>query len=271
MNSRKAARPRAGRDDLVELAIRYGTDKWNSHWYMRHYQRHFSHLRRKRIKLLEIGVGGYASPNQGGASLRMWKAYFPHAVIYGIDIYDKKAFEEDRIMIYEGRQDDPALLEKVAREAGGLDIVIDDGSHINAHVIKSFQLLFPLLNDGAIYVVEDTQTSYWSEFGGNSTDPDRRDTTMGYFKSLIDCLNHEEFIRPGYVPSYFDTHITGMSFYHNLVFVFKGSNMEGSNLLKTSGAVGAAGGGEAADLRDGRGDGEKGGRARPGAVSCRPR
>lgn len=243
MNSKKATNPRAGRDDLIELAIRYGTDKWNSHWYIRHYQRHFRRLRRKRLKLLEIGVGGYGSPYQGGASLRMWKAYFPHAMIYGIDIYDKKAFEEDRIRIFQGSQDDPSFLNEVVREVGGLDIVIDDGSHINEHVIKSFQFLFPLLNDRAIYVVEDTQTSYWPNFGGSSIDHDNRDTIMGYFKSLIDGLNHEEFIRPGYAPSYFDTHIAGMSFYHNLVFIFKGSNTEGSNLNKNFDA-GEAGNGK---------------------------
>lgn len=236
MSSKTNRSPRAERDTLVNLAIRYGTDKWNSHWYMHHYQRHFRHLRRKRIKLLEIGVGGYGSPYQGGASLRMWKDYFPHAMIYGIDIHDKKAFEEDRIRIFQGSQDDPAFLEKVIRETGALDVVIDDGSHINEHVITSFKFLFPLLKDTAIYVVEDTQTSYWPRFGGSSTDPDDRRTIMGYFKSLIDCLNHEEFIRPGYTPSYFDTHITGMSFYHNLVFIFKGSNTEGSNLIKNFGA-----------------------------------
>lgn len=237
MSTKTAPNARAGRDNLIDLAIRYGTDKWNCHWYVRHYQRHFRHLRRKRLKLLEIGVGGYGSPRQGGASLRMWKEYFPHAMIYGIDIYDKKALEEDRIRIFQGSQDDPSFLGEVVGETGALDIVIDDGSHINEHVIKSFNFLFPHLSDESIYVVEDTQTSYWRNFGGSSTDLDNRDTTMGYFKSLIDGLNYEEFTRPGYVPTYFDTHITGMSFYHNLVFIFKGSNTEGSNLVKSSGAA----------------------------------
>ncbi len=36
------------------------------------------------------------------------------------------------------------------------DIIIDDGSHMNRDVIKSFELLFPLLNDNGIYIVEDT-------------------------------------------------------------------------------------------------------------------
>ena len=48
-----------------------------------------------------------------------------------------------------------------------LDIIIDDGSHINEHVIRTFQYLFPKLKPGGIYVVEDTQTSYRQDYGGD--------------------------------------------------------------------------------------------------------
>ena len=36
------------------------------------------------------------------------------------------------------------------------DIILDDGSHSNKDVINSFELLFPLLNDNGLYIVEDT-------------------------------------------------------------------------------------------------------------------
>ena len=62
--------------DLINLATRYGTDKWGSHYYAQHYDAHFSKYRNKKIKILEIGVGGYKDPNKGGESLRMWKEYF---------------------------------------------------------------------------------------------------------------------------------------------------------------------------------------------------
>ncbi|AFZ23802.1 hypothetical protein Cylst_1518 [Cylindrospermum stagnale PCC 7417] len=32
------------RKDLRKLAIFYGTDKWNSHWYAQHYNVHFAPL-----------------------------------------------------------------------------------------------------------------------------------------------------------------------------------------------------------------------------------
>lgn len=145
-------------------------------------------------------------------------------MIYGLDIHDKKAFEEDRIKIFQGSQDDEVLLRRIVGLSGGFDIVIDDGSHINTHVIKSFEILFPLLRDKGIYVVEDTQTSYLPAFGGSSQTLDASETTMGYFKRLVDGLNYEECTHPGYQPSYFDQHIVGIHFYHNLIVVLKGSN-----------------------------------------------
>ncbi len=57
---------------------------------------------------------------------------------------------------------------------------------------------------------------------------------MGFFKSLVDGLNYEEFIKPGYVPSYYDKNIIAMTFYHNLVFIQKGKNNEGSNRVKNN-------------------------------------
>jgi len=54
---------------------------------------------------------------------------------------------------------------------------------------------------------------------------------MNYFKSLVDGLNYEEFTINDYIPTYFDKNIISMHFYHNLVFVYKGQNKEGSNVL----------------------------------------
>ena len=218
--------------DLPKLAAIYGTDKWGAHWYAAHYARHFQHLRRKKITLLEIGVGGYEKPELGGYSLRMWRRYFPHAQIVGLDYYDKSPHAEKRIRIYRGDQADEELLRRIVAEVGRPDVIIDDGSHQNRHVLKSFEVLFPLLADDGIYAVEDTQTAYWPDAGGSSDNLLTAPTSMALFKSLVDGLNHEEFIKPGYVPSYYDQNVTAVHFYHNLVFVQKGRNREGSNIVR---------------------------------------
>ena len=163
--------------NLKVLAILYNTDKWGSHWYAQHYQFLFSKYRHKKINILEIGIGGYDDPEDGGGSLRMWKAYFPKAQIYGIDIYDKSPHNENRIQTFKGSQIDENFLTEVVNSIGQIDIIIDDGSHINDHVIKTFCLLFPSLKDGGIYVIEDTQTSYWPSYGGSSDNLNASDTT----------------------------------------------------------------------------------------------
>jgi hypothetical protein len=217
--------------DLTALSKIHKTDKTGSHWYIPHYERHFRNLRNKRLRILEIGVGGYGDPDSGGESLRMWKYYFPKSSIYSLDIYDKTRIQEPRIKIFQGSQNDPDFLHKIVAQMGGLDIVIDDGSHINEHVITSFRKLFPLLCEGGIYVIEDTQTSYWPKWGGDSYDLNNPNTTMNLLKTLTDGLNYQEIAKKNYQPSYFDQNIVSIHFYHNIVFIHKGRNEDGSNFV----------------------------------------
>jgi hypothetical protein len=213
--------------DLTALAKHFRTDKWGNHFYTPHYQWHFQHLREQPIRLLEIGIGGYARAGDGGASLRMWKHFFPNGQIVGLDIEDKSFVEEDRIKVYQGDQSDPELLTKIHEESGPFDIIIDDGSHRVAHVLPSFEALFPLLKDDGIYAIEDLQTSYWPEWGG-SEDLNSTETSMALVKRLADGLNYEEFVDADYEPTYTDTHVVGVHCYHNLAFIRKGDNREGT-------------------------------------------
>ena len=216
--------------NLTELARHFKTDKAGAHHYTQHYERHLGHLRERSFTLLEIGIGGYKRPRQGGASLRMWKHFFPKAQIVGLDIEDKSFVERPRIKVYQGSQTDEQLLVQIAEECGGIKVVIDDGSHRPEHIRETFRILFPLLEDDGIYVIEDTQTSYWPKWGG-STDLHSRETTMALAKDLLDGLNYEEF-EGEYEPSYSDQHVVGLHAYHNLVIIEKGSNNEGSTRIR---------------------------------------
>lgn len=218
-------------DILEELGIFYKTDKVKGHSYAAPYTFHFKKYRKKKIKLLEIGVGGFEDSTVGGHSLRMWKRYFPLAQIFSIDIHDKSELQETRIKIFQGSQVDKAFLNNVLIQTGELDIIIDDGSHFNEHVIGSFHILFPRLKNGGLYVIEDTQTSYWKSYGGDSENLKNPLTIMNFFKELTDCLNHKEFIKPDYQPTYYDQKILSIHFYHNLIFIYKGDNKEESNLV----------------------------------------
>ncbi|HTV05833.1 MAG TPA: class I SAM-dependent methyltransferase [Acidobacteriaceae bacterium] len=215
------------RDDLSRLAWLYHTDKWGSHFYTPHYDRYFRPIKSRRLNVLEIGVGGYENSGAGGASLRMWKAYFRKSHIVGIDIFDKRHMSEHRIDVRQCDQTDAEALHRLSQEYGGFNIIIDDGSHMNEHVIRSFEVLFPLLRADGIYVIEDTQTAYWPSMGGGINAPK---SSMAYFKNLVDGLNYMEFPIAKYQPNYFEENIVEISFVHNMIFIRKGRNDEKTNL-----------------------------------------
>jgi demethylmacrocin O-methyltransferase len=222
------SRPRYAEMSLTEIGLGTGTDKARTHSYTQHYERYLRHLRHERFTLLEIGIGGYANEGRGGRSLRMWKRYFPRARIVGLDIEDKSFVDRPRIVTYQGSQVDEEVLRRIVAEQGTPRVVIDDGSHRPEHVRETFRILFPLLADDGIYAIEDTQTSYWTRYGG-SHDRHAPDTTMALVKDLLDGLNHAEFADPDYEPTYADRHVVAVHAFHNLVIIEKGHNDEPSN------------------------------------------
>ena len=128
--------------------------------------------------MLEIGV------NRGG-SIDLWRRYFgDEATIFGIDIDPSCAASvspPNQVRI--GSQADPTFLASVIAEMGAPNIVLDDGSHIAEHQAASFKALFPALQDGGIYIIEDLHTSYWPSFGGGMRKPG---TGLEMIKALVD-------------------------------------------------------------------------------------
>ena len=225
-----AAEP--AQDELSRLALLHGTDKNDGHSYTQHYHQHFAPLRGKAIRLLEIGIGGYEDPKAGGGSLRMWRDYFAGSEIFGLD-YFAKNISEERIRVFQGSQSDPRVLGRLVEATGGhgFDIVIDDGSHRSDHVTATFMMLFQFVREGGWYVIEDTQTSYWPQYGTQDTAGSQRRSMMEFFKNLVDGLNWREVHAPGYQPGQFDFTIASLHFYHNIIFVRKGRNDEESNIV----------------------------------------
>ncbi|MEU9111255.1 class I SAM-dependent methyltransferase [Streptomyces sp. NPDC048483] len=221
----------AGRDrDLGDLALRFGSDKWGIwHWYTQHYDRHFAPLRHEPVRVLEIGIGGYSDPAAGGGSLRMWKNYFPRGLVHGLDIYDKSGLDEPRLRTFVGSQNDASFLRELAERHGPFDIIIDDGSHVNEHILASFDALLPYVRPGGWYVIEDIQTSYWPQYGGTSGAQAGAGTSIGLLKQLMEGLEYQEANHHrDFSPSYTDQHVVGLHLYHNLAFIQKGVNNEGT-------------------------------------------
>jgi demethylmacrocin O-methyltransferase len=214
-------------ENLGALARRLGTDKWGLHFYTPHYETHFSAYRDQRIILLEIGVGGYESPHRGGESLRMWREYFRRGLIYGLDLHDKSSLDRPRMETVRGDQSDPHTLAAMVTEIGPLDIVIDDGSHLSDHVLTSFTEIFPHLNSGGIYVIEDLQTAYWPDWNGERNDLNDPQITTGFLKTLFDGLHHQDRMStPATALTEIERQIRAIHLYHNIAFIEKGLNAE---------------------------------------------
>jgi len=133
------------------------------------------------VRFLEIGV-------REGGSLQVFKKYFgPSSQVFGIDNDQRcRDLDVDDAEIRIGDQSDDAFLRTVVEELGGLDVVIDDGSHLPEHQMASFLTLWPLLEDGGIYIVEDLHTSYWKEFGGGYK---HNESFIEFTKDAIDGMH----------------------------------------------------------------------------------
>lgn len=143
---------------LNQIAIEQKTDKSSLvHNYCEKYELYFDKIRFENLKILEIGV-------QNGFSLKMWEKYFQNSLIYGIDIKDCSCFDTDRIKNFCVSQTDTNQLYEINRQYGPFDIIIDDGSHVNEHMVQTFDFMFPLLNKNGYYIIEDLHCCYWKIF-----------------------------------------------------------------------------------------------------------
>lgn len=212
------------------------------------YDFHFGKLdREKKYNILEIGV-------QQGGGLWTLKEFFPNSSITGLDIdpscllnlsYGKKnnsilvsshnsgivsfkqhESKDDNIEMFIGSQSDEDLLEKIHKESGPFDIIIDDGGHTMKQQQVSFFKLFPLLQDDGLYVIEDLHTSYWPKFGGGV---DVNNNMMYILKSIADkstsrwasrCNRAEPSTNTAEL-DYFDHYIDSVHFHDSLCFIYK--------------------------------------------------
>lgn len=143
--------------ELEALAHKYGSDKGNSsHHYTETYEYFFCPIKYSAKKIFEIGI-------EQGASLKMWRDYFPNAVIYGIDILDTSKLNSDTIKTFVADQGNRKNLQNFINTFGGeFDIILDDGGHMMELQQVSFGYLFKYVKPGGYYIIEDVHTSVYS-------------------------------------------------------------------------------------------------------------
>lgn len=153
------------RTELCDLAWKWGTDK--ALFYTPFYNEVLSERRKSVHKVLEIGIGypelmlGYVermgrTSYTTGASLFMWRDYFPDARIFGADINEDALVQSRRIQSFALDQRSPESFDSVIPRLGAkFEVIVEDGLHEPEAQLLAVEKLMPILTSGGFYFVED--------------------------------------------------------------------------------------------------------------------
>lgn len=164
--------------ELTNLADKYGTDKGSSgHYFTEVYEHFFYPIKYETHKICEIGI-------LEGASLKMFRDYFPNAVIYGIDINDTSWLNSNTIKTFVADQSSEKQLKDFIDTYGyNFDIILDDGGHTMEQQQVSLGYLFKYLKAGGYYIIEDVHTSlYGTDYG---VEENEENTTLVMINNFI--------------------------------------------------------------------------------------
>lgn len=188
---------------LKENYEKLGPWGWKPHTYSEIYDLLFKLNRHKVLNFFEVGIGtnntdvkSSMGPNGSpGASLRMWRDYFPNAQIYGADIDERILFEEERIKTFHVDQTSKKSIKEMwSNIPNKMDVILDDGLHELEANMLFLENSFDSLSDNGIYIIEDC-SYYYKELSDCLTekkynhilfqDPENFDSQWGYLNSFI--------------------------------------------------------------------------------------
>ena len=136
-----------------EISDSVDCDKSTYHEYDRIYPMFLEKWRNESINIFEIGI-------EYGKSMKIWENYFPYANIWGMDI--ENTYESPRCNVFIGDQSKIEDLRSITNKIPECELIVDDGSHVPEHQLKTFNHLFRnVLKLGGVYIIEDIECSYW--------------------------------------------------------------------------------------------------------------
>lgn len=150
--------------ELCKLAYKYRTDKCPriKHVYTPFYYELLKDKIKSVKKVLEFGIGfDETMPHCGdayqvGASLRMWRDFFPNAQVYGADISPRAMFTDARIETFLCNENKRCDVERVLGRVGSdIDLIVDDAFHHYKIQTLLAKMVLPLVDKGVTYVIED--------------------------------------------------------------------------------------------------------------------
>lgn len=214
------------------------TDKIFRHGYHWFYGPKFSEYKSKPgLRILEIGA-------RSGNSAAGWTKYFDDAYVdmmtYGgaendltWEPLECKLGDCSKIERFEGDQSDTDFLDTVMKQrSDGWDIIVDDASHVPAHNIITFEHLWKNLKPGGLYVIEDVETSYYTEgevykykFEAGMLAPPQQNV-LKRFQQYADVINRGYFPKDVSDYSLFegDHDIEEIGYARNIVYIRKANS-----------------------------------------------
>lgn len=163
---------------LTLLSEKFGSDKgstqilnpypWKPHSYTHFYHHIFAHCRGNIKNVFECGIGtsdetiksNMSATGATGASLLMWREYFPNAHIFGADIDSKTLFQDSRISTFQMDQMNENSIQQYWKNLENIsfDLMIDDGLHSFSAGITLFENSIQKLSQYGLYFIEDVNT-----------------------------------------------------------------------------------------------------------------
>lgn len=118
-------------------------------------------MKKDKVVLVEVGI-------LKGTGLAIWSDLFDNSRIIGLDIdlsyieknmaslKNKNAFKNNNLELYEFDQfkDNKRLITNILK-GDKINIMIDDGAHLDNSILKTMDSVMPFMDDNFVYFVED--------------------------------------------------------------------------------------------------------------------
>ena len=205
---------------FLEIGKKHGTDKVSLHNYHEIYPQYIEKYYNSNGGMVEVGL-------LGGASLNLWLELFPNMHIYGLDINPSENIQKHKrhTIIKTDQSIQTDLDNAFDKIEETIWFINDDGSHIPEHQLLTFNTLFPKLENGGVYIIEDIETSYWTKDGLYGYDTryglGHPKSIIEIFKTAIDGVNHRYLLNPDFGLVKYQKQFHSITFAQNCIIIVK--------------------------------------------------